>query len=387
MIRTHSIHIPIPEGAPPTEFCLIHKGKNDSENGPYYFDDIAAKSVMQGYKRRGVDCMFDWAHQSLQENPIDARQAEKSAGWYKLKVRNGELWACDIKWTDEALDDFAHKRFRYFSPAFDADKHGRVLEYINCAVCNLPATHDNQALVAASRKLRNQKDNTPMTEEERKAFEETQKALEEMKKSHEEVQKRMTALEEKHAKLLKKMGQHEEEEEESDEEEEGQHEEEALPPPKDKPAPKGDDEPDGDEGDDDEEDEEERREGKHSVKSRAALNKEILRLSMENQKLRGVTTGSDLVTQINTAVRKVVITKAQMSWARSNPKAFRRLCAASKGTTQAYVPPVQEGSATRQLSSLEKETLAAQGIKEEDYTRSLQERPLGAPLKQSRFSK
>ena len=228
-----------------------------------------------------------------------------------------------------------------------------------------------------------------MTEEERKAFEETKKALEEMRKSHEEGQKRMTALEEKHAKLLKKMGKGEEEEEsEEEEEEEGQHEEEAFPPPKDK-DPKDHPEPDGDEGDDEDEDEdEEKRESKHSsVKSRAALNKEILRLSMENQKLRGVSTGTDLVTQINTAVRKGVITKAQMSWAKSNPKAFRRLCAQSKGHVAAYVQPVQEGSATRQLSSIEKETLASQGIKEEDYIRSLQERPLGAPMKQSRFSK
>jgi phage I-like protein len=403
MIRTFAIHIPVPEGDPPKAFILIHKGVNESENGPYVFDDIAAKSVMQGYKRRGVECMFDWHHASLNDKAPDPRQAIKSAGWYSLKVKNGDLWATNIKWNEDALEDFAAKRIRYFSPAFDCDKSGRVLEYINCALTNLPATHDNESLVAAARRFERE---TPMTEEERKASEEMKKTLEEMRKAHETTAKKLEKLEAKHEKLLKRMEEtseeeetYEEEEEEgrheetSEEEEEGRHEEGNLPPPK---APKGDhpepdgDEPDGDEGEDEDEDEDEetRRMKKHtSVKSRASLNKEIVRLTMENQKLRGVTTGKDLVTQIKTAVSKGIITKTQMSWARSNPKAFRKLCSQSKGHTAAYVPPSQEGTATRRLSTTEKEHCERMGIKEEDYTRSLQTRPIGTPLKTSQWSK
>lgn len=162
---------------PPKEFCLIHKGVNESENGSYTFDSKSAETVMKGYKARGVRCMFDWAHASLTDNPVDPRLASRSAGWYDLELRDEELWAVNIEWTEEALEDFRLKRYAYFSPAFEADKSGRVLDYINCALTNLPATHDNEQLVAASR---TQKDDEMTLEEALKRIEELEGKLKKM---------------------------------------------------------------------------------------------------------------------------------------------------------------------------------------------------------------
>jgi phage I-like protein len=153
MIRMHAyIDIKFDGSKPPNELCVIPWGKNQSENGPYTFDDQAAKSVMAGYDRRGLECMFDWHHASLDPHPADPKEAIKSAGWYTLEVRRGlGLFATDIRWTPPALKAFENKEVRYFSPAFDADKTGRVVDYINCALTNLPATHNNQSLIAAAR--------------------------------------------------------------------------------------------------------------------------------------------------------------------------------------------------------------------------------------------
>jgi phage I-like protein len=153
MIRMHAyIAIPFDGKEPPKEFCLIPWGTNQSENGPYTFDDKSAKTVMDGYTRRGIECMFDWHHASLDPHPADPKESIKAAGWNKLQCRKGEgLFAVDIRWTPPALKAFENKEIRYFSPAFDADKSGRVVDYINCALTNLPATHNNQSLIAAAR--------------------------------------------------------------------------------------------------------------------------------------------------------------------------------------------------------------------------------------------
>jgi len=153
MIRIHGyIEIKFDGKEPPTEFCVIPWGTNKSENGPYIFDEKSAKTVMDGFNRRGIDAMFDWHHASLDPHTVDPKEAIKAAGWCKLEVRRGEgLYAVDIHWTPPALEAFKNKEIRYFSPAFDADKSGRVVDYINCALTNLPATHNNQSLIAAAR--------------------------------------------------------------------------------------------------------------------------------------------------------------------------------------------------------------------------------------------
>lgn len=138
----------------PTEFRIFGPGVNGTTKGPDVFDQAAARAVMTEYARQGVDQMIDLNHDSL--DPATRRQradAGDAMGWYRLQLRgDGSLWAVDVRWTPEGEARLRAKKQRYISPAFLRDKKsGRVLEMINCALVGMPATHNMQALVAASR--------------------------------------------------------------------------------------------------------------------------------------------------------------------------------------------------------------------------------------------
>jgi phage I-like protein len=142
----------ISDGEPPTEFRLFTKGVNSTENGEFVFDAAAAKSVMAAYEKWGVDLMIDLEHQSLEvEGGAPDPTARDARGWCKLELRDGELWACDVKWTPDGERRLREKTQRYISPAFKSDpKTRRVLKMFNIAITAMPATHDTPALVAAS---------------------------------------------------------------------------------------------------------------------------------------------------------------------------------------------------------------------------------------------
>lgn len=143
------------DGAPlPTEFRIAAPGVNNTTKGPYLFDADAARAVMAEYAREGVDQMIDLNHDSL--DPATCRQRADAAdamGWYRLELRaDGSLWAVDVRWTPEGEARLRAKKQRYISPAFTFDaKTGRMHEMINCALVGMPATHNTEALVAASR--------------------------------------------------------------------------------------------------------------------------------------------------------------------------------------------------------------------------------------------
>lgn len=137
---------------PPKEFRIFAAGENDSTKGTVTFDEKAARAVMRAYERQGVDVMIDLEHLSL--DPDAPAYDPDARGWCKLEVRNGELWAVDVRWTPEGARRLREKRQRYISPAFYDDKSGRVTEIANVAIVAMPATHNAPALVAANRAAR-----------------------------------------------------------------------------------------------------------------------------------------------------------------------------------------------------------------------------------------
>lgn len=134
----------------PTEFRIFAAGVNETSKGAMLFDAEAAASVMAAYEKHGVDLMIDLEHESLDSTPVRA-DSRDARGWAKLELRNGELWAVDVKWTGDGAERLREKRQRYTSPAFYQDEDtGRVKELINVAICAMPATHGIAPLVAAS---------------------------------------------------------------------------------------------------------------------------------------------------------------------------------------------------------------------------------------------
>ncbi len=138
----------------PGEFRVFVSGWNDTSKGKFLFDAEAAKAVMAEYEKHGADMMLDLEHLSL-ENPTESRNFDPDArGWCKLELRNGELWATDVRWNPDGAARLTEKRQRYISPAFDADKKTRrIAELVNIAITSLPATHGLEPLVAATERM------------------------------------------------------------------------------------------------------------------------------------------------------------------------------------------------------------------------------------------
>lgn len=152
-MKYKTLHIALAGDEPPSEFRLFTAGTVDTTKGEFTFDAKSAASVMADYKARGIDLMIDYDHASLATGCApDPAQAGKAAGWFNLEVRNGELWAVNVRWTEPAADAMRRKEWRFMSPAFTTDSDGRVLTVMNCAITNLPATRRLQPLMAASSK-------------------------------------------------------------------------------------------------------------------------------------------------------------------------------------------------------------------------------------------
>lgn len=135
--------------APPSEIRVFAMGKIETTKGTFLFDKVAAASVMAAWKSYGNDLCFDYEHKSV--DPEGRAGDGKAAGWFQLELRADGLYAVNIKWTSQAAQQIAAKEWRYFSPTFDFDrKTGRILELLNVALTNIPATKNLPALVAAA---------------------------------------------------------------------------------------------------------------------------------------------------------------------------------------------------------------------------------------------
>jgi hypothetical protein len=135
---------------PPSEFRIFAAGPNKTKKGTFVFDDASAASVMAEYEAHGIDLMLDYDHASVAGLAVDPAQAGKAAGWFNLEVRSGELWAVNVRWTPPAAEALKRKEWRFMSPAFNADKEGRITSVLNVAITNLPATRRLEPLMAAS---------------------------------------------------------------------------------------------------------------------------------------------------------------------------------------------------------------------------------------------
>ena len=134
---------------PPTEFRLFRAGANETTKGVFLFSEESQKSVMDGYQRHGADVPIDYEHKML--DYFASADDMRAAGWFTPEVRDGELWAANVRWTNKAASALREGEWRYISPAFTTGEDGRIFELINVALTNLPATHQLEALVAASR--------------------------------------------------------------------------------------------------------------------------------------------------------------------------------------------------------------------------------------------
>lgn len=147
---SHALTISIPEGDPlPGEFRLFRAGANPTTKGEFLFDALAARLVMEAYATHAVDVHIDLEHLAL--DPECNSYDPDARGWCNLEVRNGELWAVNVRWTPDGERRLKQRTQRYVSPAFCTDEAGRIVDVVNIALTGLPATDSAQPLMAANK--------------------------------------------------------------------------------------------------------------------------------------------------------------------------------------------------------------------------------------------
>src|SRR5229473_7756754 len=144
-----SIELDVSAGLP-TEFRIFPAGSFETTKGTFLFDAQAARKVMAAVADWGNDYCIDYGHSMLAFFNVDPAKAMKAAGWFKPQLKDGELWATDVQWTEDASKMLIAREARYISPAFDFDREDRhITELVNCALTNIPAIKKQMRLVAS----------------------------------------------------------------------------------------------------------------------------------------------------------------------------------------------------------------------------------------------
>jgi hypothetical protein len=141
--------IDLPQKAP-ARFIIFNEGNNPGDDGPAIFDKRAAELVMAEFKKRGVVRLtIDYDHASIKsESRVEDKRA---AGWFTPDTANGNCYAGNVNWTDDAKNGIEKKEWLYISPVFTKDDDGRITSLVNLAITNNPATWGARPLIAASR--------------------------------------------------------------------------------------------------------------------------------------------------------------------------------------------------------------------------------------------
>ncbi len=142
----------------PTEFRIFRKGDNESTKGIFRFTEAAAKMVMDRFRAMAGPKLsrritFDYDHGSLNRDSRDPSETAKSAGDCLLELRDGELWAIDVRFTPKAKAGIEAREWLYFSPAFNKNAKSEPQWLINIAICNNPALFAVDQLAEAASAL------------------------------------------------------------------------------------------------------------------------------------------------------------------------------------------------------------------------------------------
>ncbi len=135
----------------PAEFAIFSVGLVDTAKGVYRFSEASGQRCMEAAARYGNDYVIDYGH-AAHTHPsmtLDPAESGKAAGWFRAEMREGALYATNIRWTPKARQMLMDREYRYFSPVFTYSEDGEVMSLLSVALTNLPATYGQQPLMAS----------------------------------------------------------------------------------------------------------------------------------------------------------------------------------------------------------------------------------------------
>lgn len=130
------------ESLAPETFVIFPLGQVTGEGiESFTVDEESIRQVQGEHRRKGIDLVVDYEHQSLGGGVAPA------AGWITGFFKEENALACSVKWTERAKEYIGKREYRYFSPVVKITESGRLVGFQSMALTNLPVGHNLQPLV------------------------------------------------------------------------------------------------------------------------------------------------------------------------------------------------------------------------------------------------
>lgn len=143
----------------PKNIRLFKFGENETTKGTFLLTEESSQSCIEAFKVYGNKLNIDYNHQQLSD--MVTPEQGISAGTYDLEIKKDGLYAVNILWTARAKQQILDREYLYISPAFLTNDNNEIVEIINFALTNLPATLNMTQLQDLS------KENIIMNEEQK----------------------------------------------------------------------------------------------------------------------------------------------------------------------------------------------------------------------------
>lgn len=118
----------------PIEIKILPLGHVESQKGNFEVDGESVNLILQQFKKRQLDLVIDYEHQTLSDIQAPA------AGWIKDLYKADNAIAAKVEWTPKALEYLKNKEYRYLSPVVltrKSDMKAVILHSV--ALTNTPA--------------------------------------------------------------------------------------------------------------------------------------------------------------------------------------------------------------------------------------------------------
>ncbi len=126
----------------PEEIKILPLGHIHSQKGDFEVDDESVKLIVEQFKKRNVDLVVDYEHQTLKDVQAPA------GGWIEDIYKGRDAVMAKVKWTDRAKEYLKNREYRYISPVVMVRKKDRKAAALHsAALTNTPAIDGMFAVV------------------------------------------------------------------------------------------------------------------------------------------------------------------------------------------------------------------------------------------------
>lgn len=114
------------------EIKILPLGEVKTTKGNFYVDEQSVKVMKEYFKKRGLDIVVDYEHQSLSDKKALA------GGWIKDFYIKDNCVVAKVEFTDIAKQEIENKQYKYLSPTLFL-KNGKPIRLHSVALTNTPA--------------------------------------------------------------------------------------------------------------------------------------------------------------------------------------------------------------------------------------------------------